>query len=779
MSARIYGVTFSVMGVLLLVTRIHSQTYNWITIAGNAGWGSTDGTNSDGRFWAPVGIATDGKGDLFVTDYRSDTIRKLTPAGTNWVVSTLAGLPGSSGSADGTNSTARFYSPVGVTVDMTGNVFVADCYNYTVRELTQVGTNWVVKTIAGKARSYGSVDGTNNSAGFGFVYGIVADNNNNIYVADGGNKSIRKLTPMGTNWVVTTIAALGAYPEGLAIDLQGNLYETDRSHTVRQILPTGTNWQVKVLAGSAGSSGSADGTNSTARFYYPGGLAVDGNGHLLVADSNNHTIRCLTQDGTNWVVTTIAGIGGKFGDVDGSNGAARFYYPAYIALSTNGVFYVTDDDNYCIRSLMPVGTNWVVGTIAGSGGPGNSDGTNHLARFNSPEGMALDINGDAYVADQLNNTVRQLARSGTNWVISTIAGMTGIAGSADGTNSEASFSAPGALASDGSGNLFLSDTGNDTIRELTPQGTNWVVSTIAGQAGIQGSADGTNSDALFARPYGIATDTAGDLFVADAGNDTIRKLSPLGTNWVVTTIAGLTGFGGYLDGTNSNARFSDPLGLAVDSAGSIFVADYFNNCIRKVVPVGTNWLVTTVAGSHLSAGGVDGTNGAALFWNPTGIAVTRADVLFVADAGNDSIRKITPTGTNWVVTTIGGMDTIVGVQPFVGNSDGTNSLARFNRPAGIAVDANGNVFVADTSNNTIRQGLPLLPTILALSSANGTLTLIWSAVPGQTYQVQYNTNLLQANWRNLGFQIIATNVSASASDYVGDPQRFYRVEQVQ
>lgn len=213
MNLRMSAVTTKAAGILLLLaTSAHSQIYNWRTIAGNAGWGSADGTNSDARFWAPVGMAADKNGNLYVTDYRNDTIRELTPVGTNWVVSTLAGLPGVPGSADGTNSTARFNSPVGITVGPQGRVFVTDCYNYTIRMLTPVGTNWVTTTIAGKAGKYGSVDGTNSSAGFGFVYGIVADSNGNVYVADGGNGSIRKLTPMGTNWVVTTIAALGASP---------------------------------------------------------------------------------------------------------------------------------------------------------------------------------------------------------------------------------------------------------------------------------------------------------------------------------------------------------------------------------------------------------------------------------------------------------------------------------------------------------------------------------------------------------------------------------------
>jgi len=770
---RNYPACFALIAVLLAVTPLQAQTYNWTTIAGNAGWGSADGTNSDGRFSAPVGIAADKHGNLFVTDYRSDTIRKLTPAGTNWVVSTLAGLPGNSGSADGTNSSARFNSPVGITVDIQGNVYVGDCYNYTIRKLTSAGTNWVVTTIAGKPGIIGSVDGTNNTAGFSFVYGVVADANGNVFVAD-GQYAIRKLMPVGTNWVVTTIAGNGSYgtadgtnrsarfgvPEGLAIDPQGSLYETDRSHTVRRITSVGTNWVVTTLAGSAGTSGSADGTNSTARFFYPGGLAADGQGHVLVADSNNHTIRCLSQQGTNWVVTTITGLAGQFGDVDGSNSTARFYYPHDIAVSTNCIFYITDDDNFSIRSLTPVGTNWVVATVAGMGGPGNYDGTNNQARFSTPWALTMAGNGNVYVADQKNNLIRQLSPVGMNWVVSTIAGSAGTTGSADGTNGDARFNSPSGVAADGDGNLYVADTGNKFIRKITPQGTNWVVSTIGRS---------------FSNPGSVAVDAVGNIYVADTGNDTICMLSPAGTNWTVATLAGLAGNAGYLDGTDAGARFDWPRGIAVDGEGSLYVAEDINQTIRKITPIGPNWVVTTIAGVHGYVGSEDGTNGDAHFHGPYGITVNRTGKVFVADYLNQNIRKITPVGTNWVVSTIGGLGTIIGQPFFVGSSDGTNSKARFNFPTGIAVDANDHVFVADSSNNAIREGVRVPVTFGAIAVTYGIFTMTWSAFPNQTYQVQFKTNLLQTSWSNLGGPVSATTISATATDVLSDSQRFYRV----
>jgi sugar lactone lactonase YvrE len=347
--------------------------------------------------------------------------------------------------------------------------------------------------------------------------------------------------------------------------------------------------------------------------------------------------------------------------------------------------------------------HWV--TIAGlAGQSGSADGTNSAARFSGPGGMAVDSAGNLYVADQKNGTVRKLTPVGTNWVSSTIAGLAGHNGSADGTNSAIRFIGGdelGWVAVDSAGNVFVADWGNNTIRKLTPVGTNYVSSTIAGLAGQSGSADGTNSAARFNGPNDVALDSAGNLFVADFGNSTIRKLTPVGTNWVSSTIAGLAGHNGSADGTNSAARFNVTIGLAVDSGGNVYVADYANSTIRKLTPVGTNWVTSTIAGLAGHSGGADGTNSAARFSGPGGVAVDSAGNVYVADSANDAIRKLTPIGTNWVTSTIGGLFSHTGF------ADGTNSAARFNLPDGLRVDSAGNVYVAEGMNNTIRKGVPL------------------------------------------------------------------------
>lgn len=218
-------------------------------------------------------------------------------------------------------------------------------------------------------------------------------------------------------------------------------------------------------------------------------------------------------------------------------------------------------------------------TFAGSSGSGSANGVGSVAQFNLPYGVAADTNGNVYVADTLNHTIRQITPAG---VVSTIAGFALTSGSADGTNSAARFNTPQGVTVDSAGNVYVADSWNDTIRKLTLTGTNWAVSTIAGSAGNIGSSDGTNGAARFNEPAGIAVDSATNLYVADTYNDTIRKLTPVGTNWVISTIAGLTANAGSADGTNSTARFNNPMGVAVDSAGNVYVADTYNDTIRKL-----------------------------------------------------------------------------------------------------------------------------------------------------------------------------------------------------
>jgi len=300
-------------------------------------------------------------------------------------------------------------------------------------------------------------------------------------------------------------------------------------------------------------------------------------------------------------------------------------------------------------------TPYTFSTLAGS--PyvyGSVDGTGASAKFLYPDGVAVDGSGNVYAADEGGNTIRKITPSG---VVTTIAGSFGVTGSKDGTGPAAQFNAPAGLAVDGSGNLYVSDQGNDTIRKITPAG---VVTTLAGTAGISGRSDGTGPAAQFATPGNVAVDGSGNVYVADQLNDTIRKITPGG---VVTTLAGDATVAGHIDGTGTGARFNQPYGIAVDGGGNVYVADTYNQTIRKITPGG---VVTTLAGDVTIAGHLDGTGAAAQFQYPTGVAVDGSGNVYVADVINDTIRKVTSAG---VVTTLAGA---VGLYGF---ADGTGTAA--------------------------------------------------------------------------------------------------------
>ena len=331
---------------------------------------------------------------------------------------------------------------------------------------------------------------------------------------------------------------------------------------------------IYTMAGTT-NQGSANGFGSNARFNHPLGVAADAAGNVFVADTENSTIRKITPDG---FVSTFAGRAGFFGSTDGAGTNSQFYGPQGIAVDSAGFLYVADTANATIRKISPAGT---ASTLAGIPGSFNSfDGAGGNAQFFQPEGVAVDGAGNVYIADAWNHTIRKLTPAG---VVSTLAGLAGNSGAADGPNSKARFHRPSGLALDSATNLFVADSLNHTIRRITPGGT---VSTIAGLAGVWGSADGTNNAARFFQPVGISADAAGNLLVADSGNQTLRKISPLGTNWVVSTVAGSLGTVGSANSTDSAAQFYFPAGLALDAAGFLYVGDSGNHLLRttRIVP---------------------------------------------------------------------------------------------------------------------------------------------------------------------------------------------------
>ncbi|OIQ95453.1 serine/threonine-protein kinase PknD [mine drainage metagenome] len=614
--------------------------------AGNInGPGSVDGSGTSARFNSPTGVASDSTGNLYVADAYNNTIRKITPAA---VVTTLAGSAGICGSADGSGSAASFclslsYSAYsGVATDSAGNVYVGDTSNNTIRKITSAG---VVTTLAGSPGGIigGYADGAGSAARFSSPSGVATDSSGNVYVGDTGNRIIRKITPAG---VVTT------------------------------------------FAGTAGVVGSTDGTGAAASFNWPLGVATDSAANVYVADMFNYTIRKISPAA---VVSTLAGTAGSLSTVNGTGSAARFDMPVGISADTTGNVYVTE-----LSDTRKVTSAAVVSTFASVTG----------------YGAGTDSAGNVYIADTANGVIRKITPAG---IVTTLAGSAPVIGSANGSGSTGTFDRPSGLASDAAGNVYVADTFNCVIRKITSAA---VVSTFAGTAGSCGAVDGTGAAASFSSPWGVATDSAGNVYVADTQNRTIRKITPAA---VVTTLAGTVGVSGSTNGTGTAASFNLPQGVATDSAGNVYVADTWNSTIRKITPAG---VVTTLAGSAGTNGSTNGTGTAATFCRPTGVATDSAANVYVADGCNDVVRMITPAG---VVTTLAGTAGVTG------SADGTGAAAQFNfivnGHLGIAVSSAGNIYVADNGNSTIRKITPagVVTTVIGVAQQAGFMP---GALPG-------------------------------------------------
>jgi sugar lactone lactonase YvrE len=606
------------------------------------GRGLRDGTGADARFLFPRAVAADGSGGLYVLD--ESRVRRVTAQG---VVSTLAG-DRRSGSADGTGAAARFFTPNGIAVDSTGTLIVADTSNHTVRKITPGG---VVTTFVGTAGVPGASDGYRPTAVFNMPHGIAAGPAADIYVADSENHTIRRINHDG---IVTTVAGAALTPGtangvgttarfnrplSLAVDAAGNVYVADTSnHAIRKISANG---DVTTLAGVAGSFGYVDGTGAAARFEFPTSIELAPDGKLYVADWGNELIRTVTMSG---VVATVAGDRGVRGHADGRGSAARFTTAYDIAVGADGIAYVADTFNYSIRKI----TGDLVTTLAGAPNRGaNIDGPASVARFTYPYGIVAAPDGTLFVTDGgLGTPIRRVSPSG---VVTTFAGSYAEAGSADGPGAAARFRGASALAFGPNGVLYVADTLNHTVRAITPDGE---VSTVAGAAGQNGFANGPAADARFDEPAGIAVDAEGNVFVSDRWNRVIRRIAPNGT---VSTLAG---------------TYNTPGGLAFDSSGYLYVADTAGAAVFVIAP---NGAISRLAGEG-THGFADGVGEAARFSNPTALALDSTNNVYVSDMGNGRIRKITPAGG---VTTIAGEGYEAGVVlgPLPGSLNGVHGIA--------------------------------------------------------------------------------------------------------
>jgi uncharacterized protein (TIGR03437 family) len=599
----------------------------------------------------------------------------LASAQQQYTISTVAGigiLPFAGEGGPALN--ARLITPAGVVADSAGNIFVSDQYYSQVFRISASGT---ITTYAGNGQSGFSGDGgPATAAQLNIPSQLALDSAGNLYIADVSNGRVRKVTPGGT---ITTVAAVGG--AGVAVDPTGNVYISQSGgHVVHLVRPDGTD---TIIAGSLGKPGSSgDGGKAAAALLNgPTFLALDAAGNLYVADSSNYEVRKITPQGN---ITTVAGSGktGFAGDNLPAT-AALMSAPAGIAIDTKGNLYISDSGNFRVRVVNPAG---VISTFAGgvSSGPlgaSLNDGPAEQANLQQPSGLAVDSSGNLLIALALGRQVRRVTPLG----ITTIAGLPLSVSAGENIPAvSAPLLQPYGLTLDNAGAIYVADTLEQRIKKISTAG---IITTVAGDGLFGNSADGGPA-LIVGDPRGLGFDRAGNLYFSALAGATIRRIAPNGT---VTTVAGNNGGGFFGDGAAATAaKLFAPCCLALDSAGTLYFADTGNNRVRRVDLTGK---INTIAGNGLpgTATSPDGDNGPALSANLSGprqVALDTKGNVYVADSGNQRIRKITPAG---VITTVAGNGTNAG-----GGDGSLATAAQLTVAGGLAVDAAGNLYIGSS-----------------------------------------------------------------------------------
>jgi uncharacterized repeat protein (TIGR01451 family) len=611
---------------------------------GDSGYSGDSGPALSAELNSPSGVAVDSAGNVYVADSGNQRVRKVDTSGN---ITTVAGSGGCCFGGDGGPATgALLANPTGLAVDGAGNLYIGDTYNQRIRQVSATG---IITTVAGNG-SYGfSGDGgAAGAAQLGDPYGVAVDAAGNLYIADSNNFRVRMVSASG---IISTVAGNGACcfsgdggaaksaeldsPNGVALDTAGNLYIADRyGDRIRKVSAGGT---ISTVAGNGSYGYSGDGHSATtAQFRYPQGVAADASGNIYIADSGNSRIREVNAAG---IVSTL--VGGAIGD-GGLGVFGLLNQPGGVVRDNAGNTYISDTNNSRIRQVSANGT---ISTVAGTGAAGFSGdgGAAAGAQFNNPQGLALDASGNLYVADAGNYRVRKIDGSGN---ITTVAGNgvccghTGDGGAA----TAAQIGSPYAVAVDASGNLYIADVSNNVIRKVASSGT---IATAAGNGAFGFSGDGgAATSAKLDGPYGVAVDAAGNLYIADRFNSRVRMVSSTGT---ITTFAGTGACCTLGDGGAATSAFLDsPTGVAVDGAGNLYIADTFNERVRKVDGTGT---INTVAGNgNYGYSGDGGPASAAAFRYPYALSVDASGNVAVVDQNNNAVRLLTPAEAEPVLT---------------------------------------------------------------------------------------------------------------------------------
>lgn len=650
---------------------------------------------------SPHHVSVDRGGTLYIADSAENLVRRVTPDG---VISTL-------------DSNVQF--PWSAVAGPAGDIYVADTANHRIKRISPSGS---VSIVAGNgAQGYSGDGGAATAAQLNFPRAVAVDGSGNLYIADTANNRIRIVRADGRISTYAGTGILGAprdgenaaesplgYPSGIAVDSARNLYIAEAlGQHIRIVTPDGV---IHSVAGSDQAGAGAEGVPALGSpLNTPDDVAVDGQGNVYIADTNNNRVRKIKPDGT---ISTLAGTGvaGFRGD-NGPASAAQLNAPKGVASDMSGNVFIADSENHRIRKVAP---NGIITTVAGSD-PGSGDGGPALAaRLFAPGGIAVDASGNVFIADTNNHRVR---RVGTDGTITTVAG-TGSPGYSDnGSGQLAQLNAPVGLAFDRSGNLYIADSGNHAIRKLS-QG---FLTTVAGTGVLGNSGDeGPATKAQLFNPNAIAFDASGAMYIADSSNNRIRRVTADGIihNLAGEAKQGLPGLEG--DGEiGDNAKFSYPSALAVDSDGSVYVADRFNDRIRRIDPVTRR--VSTVAGTDRGFGGDNGPATQAHLSLPTGIAFDSTHNLYITDYGNNRIRVV---GRNGTIQTIAGAG-----KPGDAGDNGPALAALLNSPWHLAIGVQGIIYFSDQDNSRVRQLVPATASIRSI--VNAASSLAGAIAPGE------------------------------------------------
>jgi uncharacterized protein (TIGR03437 family) len=622
---------------------------NLTLIAGNSrpGFSGDGGPATRAQLNAPQGLALDKAGNLYIADSKNNRVRVVSAAG---IVNTFAGTgqisPGGANTYNdgGLAINALLHLPAGVAVDTGGNVYIADTGDNLIRKVT---TDGLINSIAGD--SYGSYKGDTGLALTAELHSpedVAVDSSGNVYIADSANAVIREITAstgiinyIAGNVSTTTGPAIGYSGDGaaanlaglvtpfaLALDSSGEVFFAENGDS--RIRKIDTKGNISTIAGTGTAGFGGDGSaGASAALSFPTGVAVDSSGNVYIADSLNRRIRKLASGGN---ISTVAGNGNySYSGDSGQATSAQLNTPQAVASDSSGNLYIADTVNNVVRKVTAAG---VISTIAGNGtaGSGGDGGAATSAQLRSPQGIAVDASGNVYVADTQNARVRKIS----NGTINTVAGSGTVGSGGDGgAATSAQLNIPTGLAVDGAGNLYIADFSNNRIRKVTPGGT---ITTLAGNglAGYSGDG-GAAANAQLTTPVSVATDSSGNVYIADTGNNAVRVVNSSG---IVSTVAG-NGLAGYSgdDGPAVSATVGNPTGVAVDASGNLYVSDGSVR-VRKVYSSG---FINTIAGNGTR--GYSGDGGVGLFATmngPAGIALASNGNLYIADSGNSAVREL-------------------------------------------------------------------------------------------------------------------------------------------